>query len=219
MVRGSPRTPTLGATSGRTIPGRNMPRRTTPRVRDGRVQRKNSTRRTLDYFHDTMPWLVVDRERPGPGCTHVARCEEVRRFVQLLPDWPTLSQGLNAIVLARVDNCMGWHRPGVVAICAWERELAWPDCDLNFFDEHREVLDKLGVPYDVHWDRVVVHFTMDTAKAFQLVHVLVHELGHHHDRMTTRRRRDCGRGEAYAERYARRFEDEIIRRYRREFAL
>ena len=214
MFRGSQRSPARSTEAGRSVP-----RRSTPRVRDGRVQRKNSTRRTLDYFHDTMPWLVVDRERPGPGCTHVVRSKEVRRFVQLLPNWPTLSQGLNAIVLAQVDNCLGWHRPGVVAICAWERDIVWDDCDPSFFAEHRELLDKLGVPCDEHRDRVVVHFTKATAKAFQLVHVLVHELGHHHDRMTTRTRRACGRGEDFAERYARRCEDEIIRRYRREFAL
>jgi len=56
-----------------------------------------------------------------------------------------------------------------------------------------------------------------SAKAFQLIHIFIHELGHHHDRMTTRSKRAVARGEEYAENYARRFEDVIIEEYRRVF--
>jgi len=47
--------------------------------------------------------------------------------------------------------------------------------------------------------------------------VLVHELGHHHDRMTSPRRRDATRGERYAEEYARRYEQTIWSKYCRVF--
>src|SRR5262245_22339921 len=100
-------------------------RRSAMRVRDGRVQRKNCLRCTLNYYDDEMPWLVVDRQRPGPGAIHVVKREEVRRFVALLPNWSELQEGLNAIVLAGQSDCLGWHRPGVVALCAWERDLEW----------------------------------------------------------------------------------------------
>ena len=46
-------------------------------------------------------------------------------------------------------------------------------------------------------------WTEGQARAFQLLHVFLHELGHHHDLITTRRQLRGGRGEAYAERYAR----------------
>lgn len=195
------------------------PRRSTPRVRAGRVQRKNSTRRTLDYYGQEMPWLVVDRQRPGTGCFHIARREEVRRFVELLPEWPLLTAGLNAIVLARAEwDCQGWHTPGVVALCAWDT-LVWDDCEPWFIDEHRGLLDKLEVPIEESREGGASYFTTETAKAFSLVHVLVHELGHHHDWITSRTKKKESRGEEYAESYARRHEDVVLARYREEFGL
>jgi hypothetical protein len=63
----------------------------------------------------------------------------------------------------------------------------------------------------------LAEFTESTAQAFLLVHVLVHELGHHHDRMTSPRQRDFTRGERYAEDYAKRYEDAIWPAYCRVF--
>jgi hypothetical protein len=139
----------------------------------------------------------------------------------LLPEWETISAGLNAIVLdSGRETYLGWHRPGVVAICAWETELEWDDCCPEFYREHKAVFAKLEIPVEQADDGAInVRFTYETAKAFLLVHVLVHEFGHHRDRMTTRSRRDAARGEPYAEAYARRHEDEIIRRFRAEFAV
>jgi hypothetical protein len=193
-------------------------RRTAMKVRNGRVQRKNLHAKTPHYFHTEMASLVIDRLRPGFGCRHVVRKEHVRRFLPLLPDWDELSLGLNAIVLADGNsNCMGWHRPGVVAICAWDREIEWHDCYQSFFKEHVGVFEALAIPYDVGVERISVRFTEATARAFSLVHVLVHELGHHHDRMTTRSKRESCRGEAYAENYSCQFQNAIVQRYRKEF--
>ena len=55
------------------------------------------------------------------------------------------------------------------------------------------------------------------ARAFQLVHVFVDELGHHHDRMTTHSKRATARGESYAEDYANRYTDRIWNHYLRTF--
>ena len=189
------------------------------RVRNGRVQKKNRWAQTPNYFLSDMPSLVIDRRRPGCGCRHVVRKEHVRRFVELLPTWKELSEGLNAIVLDSGHmDCMGWHRPGVVALCAWEQALEWDDCEPDFHRSHSAVFCKLDIPVEIQNDRIHVGFTEATARAFLLIHVLVHELGHHHDRITSRNQR-CSRGESYAEQYARRHEDEIIRRYRKEFSM
>jgi len=189
------------------------------KVKDGRVLRKNRHARSPTYFDCEMPSLVVDRRRPGAGYRHVVRKDDIRRFVKLLPDWAELSIGLNAIVLATGnENCLGWHRPGVVAICAWERELVWDDCEPSFYRDHAEVFDKLNIPFRESTDGIVVDFTNSTARAFLLIHVLIHELGHHHDRMTTRSKRRSSRGEGFAEAYARRFEDVVISRYRQTFS-
>lgn len=193
-------------------------RRSTMKVRDGIVQRKNRSSRTPHYLRDEMPTLVIDRRRPGRGYHHVASQCDVRRFVEILPEWQILRNGLNAIVLdSGYRECMGWHRPGVVAICAWDADFVWSDCIPAFHAEHAEIFETLGVPVFRDDERIEVHFSEDTARAFLLVHVLVHELGHHHDRITTRAKRDTARGEGYAERYARRHEDEFIERYRRLF--
>ncbi len=47
--------------------------------------------------------------------------------------------------------------------------------------------------------------------------VFLHELGHHHDRMTTRSRSQAARGERYAETYANRYAERIWDAYQAEF--
>jgi hypothetical protein len=131
--------------------------------------------------------------------------------------------GLNAIVLApgspRLD---GWHRRGIVAVCAWEVEQEIV-VSSQYFEDHKKILTVLDVPcvrifdqddYDCHCG-----FNSSTIRAYQLLHILLHELGHHHDRMTTRSKRHCGRGEGFAERYALSYFDRIRERYLNEFGL
>ncbi len=191
-------------------------RRTTPRVRDGVVQKKHRTVRSSDYFRDEMPSLVIDRWPPARGHRHLVTKSDLRKFIGLLPDWNELSRGLQAIVLDGYSGgCMGWYQPGVVSLCAWRKPLEWEACDLGFYEEHKEVFEKLAIPVGPG-PMPPIRFTEASAKAFLLVHVFVHELGHHHDRMTTRSQARCCRGERYAEEYAR-HEDQILERYRRAF--
>jgi hypothetical protein len=63
-----------------------------------------------------------------------------------------------------------------------------------------------------------LRWTEAQARGFLLLDVLVHELGHHHDRMTTRGNR-ASRGEPYAMAYARRVRAEIWPQYTRVFEI
>ena len=145
-------------------------------------------------------------------------------FLELLPDWDELSQGLNAIVLAeREPGADGWHDLGTVAVCAWDEDL-WVEEDPDYYEEHRGIIERLGVESERKQDEygpyVEARWTRPAARAFQLLHILLHELGHHHDRMTTRSRPDIPpRGEPYAEAYAHRYEVMIWKRYLERFGL
>jgi hypothetical protein len=82
--------------------------------------------------------------------------------------------------------------------------------------------DPVDLPADAREDGpgapgYLAEFTPATVQAFLLLHVLLHELGHHHDRMTSPGRRDISRGERYAEEYARRYEPRIWSAYCRVF--
>jgi hypothetical protein len=194
-------------------------RKTAPRVIDGVVQFKNRRAPTPNYYNTPQTVPVIDRERPGPGYRHVLKKRDVIDFISILPDWDELSKELNVIALAAgEEDTDGWHHPGVVAVCAWEREL-WREMDAEFHEEHADLLERLGVPCETTRIGLLCKFSEPTAKAYQLLHVLLHELGHHHDRMTTRSKRAASRGEGYAERYARQYEKLIWGRYLEVFGL
>jgi hypothetical protein len=194
-------------------------RKTTPKVRDGRVQKKNRAEPTANYYLGNLAEFVIDRERPGEGHRHVLLKRDVESFIAILPDWQELSVGLNAIVLAAGNpDCLGWHTPGVVSVCAWDRDL-WVEWPHDFVEEHRDLTVRLGVPCESRHDRVLCKFNESTVRAFQLLHILLHELGHHHDRITTRSRRQASRGEGFAEDYAARYENQIFSRYLEVFSL
>jgi hypothetical protein len=120
-------------------------RKTTPKVRNGKVQRKDRSALTPHYSITPQDRPVVDRCRPGNGYRHLINTKQLYQFIDLLPDWEELSKGLNAVVLAPGEwYALGWHRPGIVAVCAWDGELH-QEWDRDFIDEHRKVLHRLGV--------------------------------------------------------------------------
>jgi hypothetical protein len=187
-------------------------RRTAPKVRNGKVQRKNRQLRSPSYWRSKE--LIIDRERPGDGYRHLLRQKDVFEFVELIPDWQTLAKGLHAILLAQGEaECFGWHRRGVIGLCAWERDIVqeWP---IWFYDDVAELLERLNVP--CRNESLIVHvaFTEATARDFQLLHILTHELGHHRDRMTNRGS-VCARGEPYADEQSRTLERQVWDAYSR----
>ena len=199
---------------------RQINRQSTPKVTDGKVQKKNNPEWTANYYDTPQPALVIDRQRPGKGYRHFLLQRDIETFIGLLPDWAELSKGLNAIVLApgtgRYD---GFYRRGVVHVSAWEEEL-WKDFehDTTFFDTHEPIFRRLGVPMQpLENGATLCQFTPATIKAYQLLHILLHELGHHHDRLTTKPKGQPNRGEPYAEAYALRYEAVIWERYQEAF--
>lgn len=199
---------------------RRFRRKTTPAVVNGKVQRKNRWAPTPSWYNTPQDVPAVERQRPGPEHRHLLRKRDVIDFISILPDWDELSKGLDVVVLATGadDDTAGWHESGVVAVCAWPRAV-WTDCCIEFYEEHRDIFERLGVAVEKRKGGVLCKFTESQARAYQLLHILLHELGHHHDRMTTRLRKQASRGESYAERYARTYEGAIWKRYLKVFGL
>jgi hypothetical protein len=197
-----------------------MNRKTTPKVVGGKTQRKNRWAQTPNCYNTRQDRPVIDRRRPGAGYRHVLKKRDVKRFIGLLPDWDELSIGLNVIQLAPGHpTCDGWHRPGVVAVCAWPIDQAVEASDW-YYREHRKIFKRLGVPcFELSDAKIRCEFNDSMIRAYQLLHILLHELGHHHDRMTTKSKRQSSRGERFAERYALNYADRIWERYLEEFGL
>ena len=194
-------------------------RKTGTKVRNGKVARKNRTDLSNHYWQVRQAETVVDRLRPGEGYKHYLTIADVKRFLRILPDWNELSVGLDAVILDERVDALGWHCDGVVAVCAWEREKTL-DWDTSFVQDHAVILDRLGVkcePIDGDPEGTWCFFDDASIKGFQLMHILLHELGHHHDRMTTKSQARSARGESYAETYALKYADTLWDAYFREF--
>jgi hypothetical protein len=197
---------------------RRFSRKTAPKVKGGKVQRKNRTALSNHYNNCPQPRPVIDRLKPGEGYRHYLKIKDIKRFIGILPDWDELSKGLNAILLAPGEyDVMGWHSGGIVAVCAWERDrtVTWSS---EFVRNHEDIFERLGIVYRrLKDDFYECEFDDRAIRGFQLMHILIHELGHHHDRMTTRSKRKASRGEDYAEEYTRVHGDELWARYFDEF--
>ena len=96
---------------------------------------------------------------------------------------------------------MGWYHKGIIAVSAWENDISG-DFYLDFLDEHQFILDLIGIDYEKRQKYCHVDFNRDTAKAFQLLHIFLHELGHHVDCMASKSKRQPSRGEQFAEDWA-----------------
>ncbi|MGV3661606.1 MAG: hypothetical protein ACO1TE_15570 [Prosthecobacter sp.] len=191
-------------------------RRTATKVKDGRVRRKNRSRPT---GHEGY---VLDRRPPGHGFRHVVSKRDVQRFVELIPEWHRLSERLERIVLAAHDDCDGWHQfywreeTGAIYLCAWREDL-WIELTSSYFDAHAHIFKRLGVSCDPPKDGAVMcRFTEEQARAYVLLHVFMHELGHHHDQVN-QKHRSSTKGEVYAENFANSRFDQLWPEYVRVF--
>jgi hypothetical protein len=170
--------------------------------------------RRTEPIHEE-PVLFVDRRRPGHGYRHVVRRVDVEQFAAILPAWAELSAGVDAIVLAPGDGALGSHSRGVVGLHAWPDPLCWRDARPDFVARHEELLDVLDVEAVPAGEKVELRWTAGQARGFQLLHVLLRELGRHRDELTSR----SPRAEPYAAEYARAHEHAVRGLYLRRFSL
>ncbi len=196
-----------------------LDRKSTPKVVAGKVQKKNNWHESANYYNTASPLPEITRKRAGKGYRHLLRQKDIYDFIEILPDWSELSRGLNAIVLAPGEwDTFGYHVPGVVHICAWDKDL-WITMTGEGFEKERDICERLGVPFEQEEGNIVCKFTESTARAHQLLATLLHELGHHHDRMNTKSKIRASRGEGYAESYAMEYADQIWEKYIDTFGL
>jgi hypothetical protein len=193
--------------------------KSSPRVKSGQQYRSQRSLPEMEFGSGSGRSLRILRKHPGKGFRHVLLIRDIRLFLSILPDWPTLSEGLNTILLAPArPNSDGFHRPGLVAICAQDRNPSSLIKNAQYIHDHRDILARIGVPIEQTSEGHFLHFTPNTLRTFQLLHVFLHELGHHHDRMCTHSKRQASRGEKFAEMYARTHADYIWSRYLELFA-
>src|SRR5262245_2490610 len=170
----------------------------------------------LDDYPSGRPYPVLDRRPPGRGFRHVLTLHDLQTFLDMLPDAGAALEGLRAIVLAPGAGAYDgfYDFAGVIRLCAWPRGL-WLDVPAAWHREHRDLLERLGGACSPNADGTVLcRFTEAAVRTYQLMHVLLHELGHHRDRMTTEARQEPDRGEPYAEEFARAYEQLLWERYR-----
>lgn len=200
-------------------------RKTALRVRGGRTAKKNNWRVDhRDYYSRRQSEIQIERTHPGPGYRHVVTVAQLREFLSLLPDWDELALGLEAIAIYEGGHgWLGTCNPGVVVITAWQQDLWWHNTDPDWLAEVQGLLDLLRVETVLKRDGrggVQVRWTEPQARGFMLLDVLVHELGHHHDRMASSNPRGrAPRGEPYAMAYAERVQQEVWPAYVSRFEI
>lgn len=189
-----------------------MNRKTTPKVKDGRVQKKNRHKLTPNYWNTRQDVLQIDIESPGKGYKHFLKKRDIIDFLEILPHWEEIEDEFDAILLAEGGGPDGWYNNGVIGICAWDKKKT---CSLNmdYFNDHKDLFDRLDIKYEIKKDGVVCFFEENQIRAYQLLHILLHEIGHHHDRISTKLKNALPNGEKYAESYAEKYEKIIWNKY------
>lgn len=192
---------------------RSFYRKVTPKVKAGTVQKKHR------HQYSTRLGYVIDRQSTGKGYKHVVTKRDIKDFVAIIPNWAELSDGIELILLSSgTDDYAGLYEhfnresTAIIELPAWENDL-WQVFEDWYFEDHRHIFDKLGVAYDKVEEGWECRFTLSQAKAFTLLHIFMHELGHHVDRMRGKSKRDLRGGEEFAEKYANDWFDRLWSEY------
>jgi len=174
-------------------------RKTATRIKKGTVQRKNRHAKTPNYWNKRQTEIQIDIENPGKGYKHFLKKRDIKQFLEILPYRDIIDIELDAVILGKynLSGCDGYYWNGIICICAWEKEMT-RSMGLKYFEFHKEMFDKLGLKYSVKEDDVICYFTENQIKAFQLLRVMTHEIGHHIDRIKTKSKKRCPNGEKFA---------------------
>ena len=193
-------------------------RKVTPKVVNGHIQKKNRHDLTASIW--TTEDFIIEKERPGRGYRHILSKADLLSFFQIIPDWESHCQGLLGVRLTAGESGFDglYYYAGIICIPAWERDH-WRLVTDSFFQEHRALFNRLGVPHLFRKGVWELQFTEETVRAYQLLHIFLHELGHHRDRMSTRKRELPSRGENFAESWAYTFERKVWDGYQEEFGI
>ena len=190
------------------------------KVIDGRVQKHLPHKQTPSYWTAPSSELAIDKEKPGSGYKHVLSKRDILDFIEIVPEWDALSCGLNAVLLAAGEKGVdGWHNPaGIIGLCAWDRGM-WRKASAGYYEEHAALFDRIGVPCERVGNQFLCKFSVSSARAYMLLHVFLHELGHHWDMMTTAKQAHPARGEGFAEDWALAHEAALWGAYLDKFGL
>jgi len=193
-------------------------RKTTPKVKGGRPLRKNNNKVTPNYWNTYQKEIQIDARKPGKGYKHFLKKKDILTFIDLIPKWEIYSQHLDAVVLQNGSNYRDgvYYYLGVIGISAWPREM---DIEVsnNYYQDHAALFGRLGVKVTQQDDYYFCEFNEDQIKGYQLLHIFLHELGHHFDRIKTRSKHACARGEYFAESFAFEQEEKMWNRYGEAF--
>lgn len=194
-------------------------RKIKPKLKLGKENKRNRIALSRKYENIEKGVLIIDKDEAGYGYKHLLDKQEILKFVEIIPEWEKLSEGLNIVLLAKGSNYSdGWHSKGKIAIRAWEKDL-WREVSNHYFNEHKMIFDKLEVKYETKDEGYILYFTENKARAFQLLHIFLHELGHHFDRITTKYKARSSRGEFFAEQYAIDFLPKLWSIYIQKFSI
>jgi hypothetical protein len=196
-------------------------RKTNPKVVGGKVQKKHNDRPTHNYYDYKEPQLVIDRRRPGPGARHLLKVEDIKSFIEIIPNWAELSQGIDAIALLPIDNDTfgSYNLRGVIKVRAWPTKM-WIELDDDLDDRKGWLIRNLEVETeDLSHGGYLAKFTENQAKGFQLLGTFLHELGHHVDRMNCKSKHDCPGGEPFAIHFEQEMQQKIWPAFLKRFPL
>jgi len=147
---------------------------------------------------------------------------DVQAFIDIVPGWERFSERLERVVLASPGSgCDGeyafYHREetGAIFLHAWREDL-WTELAVPYFDAHQTIFERLGVSFDRAENGVTCRFTEAQARAFMLLHVFMHQLGHHYDHIH-QKHLGSTKGEDYAERFAASHFEQLFPAYVRVF--
>ncbi len=110
----------------------------------------------------------------------------------------------------------GYEGTGIIWLSAWAESM-WVEFNDDYFKEHQWHFDALGVHYEKNVEAWCCHFTESQAKAFLLLHIFLHELGHHVDKLRSKNQNIMRGGEEFAESYANQTFKEIWPLYLEKF--